>query len=302
MLKFSHNQVFSTLLFFLFVIQSSGQSKSTKQLVPKLPKVFKKTFVLIPENVNTEESSYSIDATFFISKYEVSNAEYSAFLNSMNNSNKSTDEIEVDTSNWEKPKHYNCPYSQHYHTHPAFANYPVVNITHEAAKEYCKWLEQKLNAENKTDYTFKVSLPSRVEWMYAASGGRKQVPYSWGGPFMRNFRGQYLCNFNSLSSENLHFNAELQKIEILPADNLGIASSLSDNADICAPVNSYFPSLLGLHNMNGNVAEMVLENDIVVGGSWRSYGYDVRNESTKKYEGSDIDVGFRPIITFTKKS
>ena len=148
-----------------------------------------------------------------------------------------------------------------------------------------------MNSENKTDYTFKVSLPSRIEWVYAASGGRKASVYSWEGPFLRNKRGSYLCNFNSLSCENLHFNDELLKVELVPSDNLGIASALSDNADITAPANRYIPNSFGQHNMNGNVTEMVLENDLVVGGSWRSYGYDVRNDSKKKYNGSAVLLG-----------
>ena len=40
-------------------------------------------------------------------------------------------------------------------------------------------------------------------------------------------------------------------------DFMGIAGSLNDNADITAPVKSYWPNDFGLYNCAGNVAEMV---------------------------------------------
>ena len=48
-------------------------------------------------------------------------------------------------------------------------------------------------------------------------------------------------------------------------------------------IYAYGPHRFGLYNMNGNVAEMVADRDIVVGGSWKNTGYDVRNESCLLY-------------------
>ena len=38
---------------------------------------------------------------------------------------------------------------------------------------------------------------------------------------------------------------------------MGIAGRLNDNADVTAPVDSYWPNGYGLYNMSGNVEEMV---------------------------------------------
>jgi formylglycine-generating enzyme required for sulfatase activity len=40
---------------------------------------------------------------------------------------------------------------------------------------------------------------------------------------------------------------------------MGIAGRLNDNADITAPVSSYWPNDYGLYNMAGNVAEWVMD-------------------------------------------
>jgi hypothetical protein len=37
---------------------------------------------------------------------------------------------------------------------------------------------------------------------------------------------------------------------------------------------------------------------VAVAGSFRDFGYDIRLQSTKKYEGSAIDVGFRVVVTW----
>ena len=42
-------------------------------------------------------------------------------------------------------------------------------------------------------------------------------------------------------------------------DNMGVAGSLNDNADITSPVRSYWPNDYGLYNMAGNVSEWVMD-------------------------------------------
>jgi gliding motility-associated lipoprotein GldJ len=42
-------------------------------------------------------------------------------------------------------------------------------------------------------------------------------------------------------------------------DNMGTAGNLNDNADITAPVLSYWPNDYGLYNMAGNVSEWVMD-------------------------------------------
>ena len=63
-----------------------------------------------------------------------------------------------------------------YHWHPAYADYPIVNIKHSSAKKYCEWLTQQYNQQSKRKYskvTFR--LPTKKEWEHAARAGDKNV-------------------------------------------------------------------------------------------------------------------------------
>jgi len=98
-------------------------------------------------------------------------------------------------------------------------------------------------------------LPTEAEWEFAAYGLigntvderiiEKRI-YPWDGHWVRNpqenFQGDMLANFVRGRG-----------------DYMGVSGHLNDNADITAPVFSYWPNDYGLYNMAGNVSEWVLD-------------------------------------------
>ncbi len=203
---------------------------------------------------------------------------------------------------------YNEPMSKIYFSHPAYGNYPVVGVNWKQATAFCEWRTAYLNSflESKkrlTESDFR--LPTEAEWEYAARGGRSQVPFPWGGPYLRNKKGCLLANFKP-----------------------GRGNYPEDGAMYTVRADAYWPNDFGLYNMAGNVAEWTsslfyegaynfqhdinpdvrwnakdsepprMKRKVVRGGSWKDVGYFLQN-SSRSYEYQDTAksyVGFRCVV------
>lgn len=96
-------------------------------------------------------------------------------------------------------------------------NHPVVHISHDDAIAYATWRGG--------------SLPTEAQWEFAARGGLKQAPFTWGGAAI----------------EPTHANVWQG---VFPTRN-----DATDGHIGTAPVGSYPPNGYGLHDMAGNVWE-----------------------------------------------
>ncbi|WP_306640144.1 SUMF1/EgtB/PvdO family nonheme iron enzyme [Sanyastnella coralliicola] len=255
---------------------------------------------------------------FYCATTEVSNFMYREFLTDLKRAGE-TEKLalaQVDSLQWRTPMGYNEPFVEYYFNHPAYNDYPVVNVSHEGAELYCAWLQDSLNAFADGQVKYTVTLPTRDEWVAAAKGGHEFATYAWGGPYLRNAKGCFLANFRYLGAGNIHYNSETGEYEVLtsvpgpmlghPGATLGEIGKKNQECfisayQLTAPVSSFTKNDFGLYNMNGNVAEMVAEKGIACGGGWKSTGYDVRCESTMPNDGPQTDVGFRPIIRVDRR-
>lgn len=203
---------------------------------------------------------------------------------------------------------YNEPMAKKYFSHPAFSNYPVVGVTWKQATAFCEWRSAYLNSflESKKRMTESdYRLPTEAEWEYAARGGRSQVPFPWGGPYLRNKKGCLLANFKP-----------------------GRGNYAEDGGMYTVRADAYWPNDFGLYNMAGNVAEWTnslyyegsynfqhdmnpvvrwnakdnepirMKRKVVRGGSWKDVGFFLQN-SSRNYEYQDTAksyIGFRCVI------
>lgn len=261
----------------------------------KLPKEFKKQFSFVPSGmVEVGNETLSVQA-FYMQNYEVTNKEYNQFLKWLKeNGTKEQQELaKTQNKNWKNEFDNDfLPFSKEYHINPAYENYPVVNITHEGAKLYCQYLESQINKNLKSG-SVKVRLPKHAEFIRAGAGDSLGAIYSWQDYYVRNPDGNFRANFTRIPQAGLtkDKNGNLISKPVLNKSNKG------ENYDLTAPSKSYWASDLGFYNLNGNVAEMIDEKGIAVGGSWLDLGYDIRLQSRKNYDKASCEVGFRPVFS-----
>lgn len=262
----------------------------------KMPKAYKNDFKYVPSgSFKLDSQSVSVQG-FYMYKAEVSNKQYQLFLYELakNGDEEKLKKAAIQPEAWVTAFSENSLKSmaELYHTHEAYEDYPVVNITWEGAMLYCEWLTEKINELLPEDEQINVRLPLREEFIRAGKGSTDHV-YAWEGKHLTNEKGEQLCNYKRLpqhlatSDEDCNFQ--------LATDNFNEGES----NDLMSPVTSYFPSkTFGFYNLNGNVAEMTYKEGVAVGGSWNDYGYDVRLESVSHYSDAHPTVGFRPLFTY----
>ncbi|MGL4944170.1 MAG: formylglycine-generating enzyme family protein [Thermoguttaceae bacterium] len=105
---------------------------------------------------------------------------------------------------------------------PAVTNtldFPVVQVSWNDAKQFCKWAGKEL--------------PTEAQWEYAARSGLIDQPFPWGAELVAN--GREMANYWQ---------------GWFPKDNL-----VSDGFASLAPCGSFPPHGYGIFDMSGNVAE-----------------------------------------------
>jgi sulfatase modifying factor 1 len=229
-----------------------------------------------------DRSLAKINEHLYASKFEVSNKNYRVFLQALIKKNQIADLTiaQIDTLKWNDniSTYSNNPYVNYYHKHPAYNDYPVVNVSYEAAQLYCEWITKTYNSAPKRKFKKVLfRLPTENEWETAARGGDSLAKYPWKGEFLRTKKGLYLCNFMRYKN-----------------DSSSIERKSNDSEDITAPVNAYYPNGFGMFNLSGNVAEMISDKQIIKGGSWQSTSEYLTITSKQSNDGiSKQSVGFR---------
>jgi len=202
-----------------------------------------------------QKAYVKIDSNLYASRFEVTNREYGLFLEDLKKNTK-TETYQAclfDSTQWQKkfPHVYKQTYEM-YHYHPGYNDYPIVNISIEAAREYCKWLTDKqADLGNKSPGKIVFRLPTEREWnKLAAALPGHNLPWAGNLPVSGGDGKTYQANV---------------KVRDL---SLGYLSYNFDGYLMAARVKSFQPNnRLGIYNVIGNVSEMTEEGKLKGGNT-----------------------------------
>jgi formylglycine-generating enzyme required for sulfatase activity len=233
---------------------------------------------------DVESNFVKINDSLFVYPTETTNSMYQLFLNALKEANKTAElkTAAINNEGWLNGPVSIESYVTLYSTDPKFKEYPVVNITHEAAVLFCEWYTEMYNAQSGRKYKkVKFHLPTNEEWIAATKPGVEGNLFST-GKSVRNEKGIYLCNYRQ---------TEVKEARI----------EQTDNADITTPAKSYWPNSIGVYNLSGNVAEMLITKGLSKGGSFKTTVDELEVEAVSSYEGSSSDLGFRVFMDIVEK-
>lgn len=275
-----------------------------------------------------EASMKLVKGNLYASKAEVTNDEYNNFLTYLLQSNQTSiyNKCKPEFSTYKGSllaffKGYHIPHLESKETKydKNYDDYPIVNITHAAAKAYCEWLtNQYNNSSGKKKYkqvTFR--LPGLKEWQIAALGYKKfqswnldendvevgipenpsdevskksrtipvkgnDILYPWYGVYDYRNKAQ---NIKGCWLGNFKVPSDSKNCMVLRPGGDGYL--------ITGKVATYFPNGMGLYDVVGNVAEMLEENGKACGGSWDHAPEESTIVSINNYSRASGAVGFR---------
>jgi formylglycine-generating enzyme required for sulfatase activity len=247
---------------------------------------------------NIHKNLAKVTDSLYTGRCEVSNGEYNIFLKEIAKKDSALYwNYRSDSTKWFDIFQLGEPMtSLRYHSHPAFADYPVVNIKYEGAEAYCQWLTEIYNSDPKRKFrNVKFTLPAAKEWTAAAQGGHPEWKYPWGNYYLVNKRGYFMCNFKPVGDPfYVRDSMGDPKIVNYKGDPYLRTAEFPDyKVFYTMKVKSFSPNGFGIYNTSGNVAEMTLIRNYAMGGSWNNYGGEINSTSIKKYNYPAPEVGFR---------
>lgn len=351
-LKMKHTLLLFRILFAIASFNASAQYKDSLKTFRKLTKSYQKTsdYVFIPSGAyqrgdNGEDvprrgvSGYYLRAhtvsidSFFMGKFEISNANYMEFVNDKIKENTTLGKSFLpDTLVWRRPEGWGEKYTDYYFRHPAYQNSPVVGVSYTQAKGYAEWLTEQYNKnEDRIFKQVRFRIPTEEEWEYAYKGGLSNPCLPWGSYSTINHEGKPRANFRVVSqlsvyrdSAIIEYNGVTKKRPVYLSNGMREWDNIAGNlnyADVTQPVNALSPNGYGLYHIAGNLKEMVdaypfeefkdvlftaadyTKNDrtwgVTKGGGWNDTGYYLQYMVRQHYtdeHSADAETGFRLVM------
>ncbi|HEX5791478.1 MAG TPA: SUMF1/EgtB/PvdO family nonheme iron enzyme, partial [Luteolibacter sp.] len=186
-------------------------------------------------------------------------------------------------------------------------NHPVVNVSRDDAMKFCDWLTERERKLERISLTHRYRLPTDAEWSQlvglldedpklspSAKDAQKQAVFPWGDDWIESNKPGNFADMTAALSPNVDVDRTI--------------AGYDDGHAYTAPVGSYEPNSLKLHDLSGNVQEWVSDPysnqagntfGVLRGGGWNSYRIEdlysgSRNAALPTF--ADVMYGFRVVL------
>jgi formylglycine-generating enzyme required for sulfatase activity len=193
-------------------------------------------------------------SSFYMDRFEVTNAEYREFINQSNRS----EELLPDSTAWRESAS-RADWSTYFYG-STYDDYPVVAITWEEAGQYCEYDGKRL--------------PTEAEWEYAARSGRVGGIYPWAGFSPQDGFGRWLANFNpgrqGQAADGYAFTAPVGSY---PPSRWGLHDMAGNVAEWVE--DAYTPTYSQLSDLDPVHRDETETRHVIRGGSWSSNAFRI---------------------------
>ncbi len=173
------------------------------------------------------------------------------------------------------------------------STHPIINITWQDAKDYCKWLTEKDRASKLIGENDSYRLPSDAEWSLAAG--------------LTSEKGESIADKNLANKTDYPWGKEWPPPTASANLDSGHMTSYQDNYSYTAPVGSFSPNSYHIFDLAGNAAEWCEDSwpgisgeRVVRGSSWLTSAQEAMFSSARQHVPEHTtrpDLGFRCVLS-----
>ena len=215
-------------------------------------------------------------SSFYIDRFEVTNAEYREYLKSLGQGER--DAVLPDSTAFQNTAS-RADWETYFYG-STYDDYPVVAVTWSQARDYCKWDDKRL--------------PTEAEWEYAARAGRVGGIYPWAGFSPQDAYGRFLANYNpgrqGQAADGYAFTAPVGSY---PPSQWGLHDMAGNVAEWVR--DAYAPTYSNLSDLDPVYTDSEEDRHVIRGGSWSSNAFRIGVGFRDFQSASDASsrIGFR---------
>jgi len=272
-------------------------------------------------DIETPPATTKISENFYADVSEVSNIDYREYQFWLSRlygyESIEYKEALLDTLVWRNEIAFGEPYRNVYFTHPAYNSYPVVGINLTQAEKYTQWRTERVaelllirkgliksnyNIDLNNYFTIDKYIEGGYDWIIkkeVIAIPIYKIPSIQEWELIAGINSKLKYGTDSLSRHNKKI---LKRYKCLyqTSDSIELSSNSKYTIwrDSPCSVRELSKNINGLYSIVGNVAELVENENVIKGGSWKQKINEITLSKNESFIEPSTWIGFRNVCKF----